>query len=258
MNGDHETADPTINSIDRALLTRLLTDLDDALTGQPPVALLVVGGAAVMQLVDHRTSVDVDVAHPTLNQHVLVAATQVAERHNVRTDWLNDRFRVAYPNASDALAALSLTPIYEGTNLTVRMPPVQELQKLKLMAARPQDLSDLAELMAVEAPERTVDEWVTHFEAMFHNGLLDKERAHVRSAATQAQHRAADASVSTEHSTNQGTREWHAVEPVGPMASESVRCDHPIRTGFCRHLVTPGKRCSAGHLPKYQRQVQTG
>lgn len=179
--------DPAL--ITRDLLFELLAELDAALEGEEPVSLLVVGGAAVMVIVEERTTYDVDVARPELQDPIMRAAAVIGDRRGLRSDWLNDAFLKAFPERAAATASRETTAVYAGDNLRVLMPPAHELIRLKLAAGREQDIKDLAELMAREATNWTIEEWISHLEATFGEQLDAAELGRLMRAYFEARRR---------------------------------------------------------------------
>ena len=64
--------------------------LDEALSGGPPVHLIVCGGASMMWRYDDRLSSDVDVINSLLDDRTRQAVVDVGKRFGIHHDWMND------------------------------------------------------------------------------------------------------------------------------------------------------------------------
>ena len=111
----------------------LLGELDDELSHAGARGdVFIVGGAAMVVAYDARPATrDVDaVWHPSVE--VRHAASRVAARHDdVDADWLNDAVKGFLPVPQPGTGMV----VYEGTALTVSVPPPEYLLATKLLAS---------------------------------------------------------------------------------------------------------------------------
>jgi len=118
-------------------INRLLTELAEVLRQQGLEAKLFIVGGAAMALAYNasRSTNDIDgVFEP--RERVLDAAREIAERHGLATNWLNDAVRAIYmPPHEDA------HPIAQqfGTSLSVEVASADYILAMKAMSTRHSD-----------------------------------------------------------------------------------------------------------------------
>ena len=90
----------------------------------------------------HRFTYDVD-SITVLPPSVVAAAERVADRHGLRSDWLDDLATTIKPRNPPP----SLGTLYEGERLIVRHPASGYLLAMKIVAGRDEDIEDAVVLM---------------------------------------------------------------------------------------------------------------
>lgn len=140
----------------RELLTAL-AELDEEL-GNLNVRgeVFIVGGAAMAIAYDtRRATADVDAVFIPSSE-VRTAASRVAERLNLESDWLNDGAKAFMPGEDE-----NQIGVYEGRNLSVAAASPQYLLAMKLMASRVErdqdDIRDLYRLCGLTTAEEGLD-----------------------------------------------------------------------------------------------------
>lgn len=132
-----------MTTLNREQLLRALEELDKELAQQKVRAeLFVVGGAAMAIAYDaRRSTTDIDAIFvPT--KEVRIAAERVAEKLQIRDDWLNDGVKGFIPGEDP-----ERIDVYEGENLSVSAASPKFLLAMKLMASRAdRDLNDIRTL----------------------------------------------------------------------------------------------------------------
>lgn len=125
----------------------LFEETDEVLSETAPSGVLyvlyVIGGVAMGALFDGRMTQDVDVATAEIPPQVVDAAAEVARRHNIAANWVNNQ-AAAFVEAD--LPPSAFEPIYEGRCLLVRAASPRILLALKLMSGRGRDIADIVEL----------------------------------------------------------------------------------------------------------------
>ncbi len=128
----------------------LFGEIDDVLaqTAHSGVmyVLYVIGGVAMGALFDGRMTQDVDIVTAEIPPQVVEAAAEVARRHNIAANWINNQ-AAAFVEAD--LPPSAFDPIYEGRCLLVRGASPRILLALKLMSGRGRDIADIVELADV-------------------------------------------------------------------------------------------------------------
>jgi hypothetical protein len=125
-------------------LRALLTNLDHQLhsdTGEqhPLIELAVVGGAAMALQWQLRSTRDLDFITDNIPPQLLRAARQVAARHELPDDWLNDRAKGFVPQIP-----YDGVEVFRGDTIVVTVPSNRYLLAMKLYSARETDLDDAA------------------------------------------------------------------------------------------------------------------
>lgn len=125
----------------RVDILNLLRETDMELAPGPKTKITMAGGSAIMfWRADRAGTKDIDVIAPTpLPKDLIAAAERVAIRHGITKNWLNtDASLMPQPQ-------LDIVPeqVFEGENrLIVFIPNPKYMLAMKLLAARPEDLSD--------------------------------------------------------------------------------------------------------------------
>lgn len=128
----------------RRQLQRFLAELDSELARSPggEHTLIVGGGFVMSQQVYMRRTNDVDVISGGLTPAVAQAARSVAMRLGIAADWIN-----AAASGTQLPVQRQLTPIFEGSALTVFSPGLRYVLAMKLRAARDKDFQDCVALV---------------------------------------------------------------------------------------------------------------
>ena len=125
----------------------LFEEVDDVLSEAAPpgvmYVLYVIGGVAMGALFDGRMTQDVDVATAEIPPQVVHAASEVARRHNIAANWINNQ---AAGFVEAELPPSAFDPLYEGRCLLVRGASPRVLLALKLMSGRGRDIADIVDL----------------------------------------------------------------------------------------------------------------
>lgn len=125
----------------------LFEEVDDVLSETAPsgvmYVLYVIGGVAMGALFDGRMTQDVDVATAEIPPQVVHAASEVARRHNIAANWINNQ---AAEFVEADLPPSAFDPLYEGRCLLVRGASPEVLLALKLMSGRGRDIADIVDL----------------------------------------------------------------------------------------------------------------
>jgi hypothetical protein len=133
----------TPSYFDRDQVMALMSELAQAMAADGIGAkIVIVGGGALSFVYDRQATTDIDAAiYP--KQTVAPYAAQIARRHNLRPDWLNDK-AVGYFPHDDPVTI----PIVTIGDVTVERVDTDVLLAMKLRACRPRkDLFDLAVLL---------------------------------------------------------------------------------------------------------------
>lgn len=146
-------------SFDGKQLMELLAELDAELgahgAGKGPHRIAIAGGAAMALRLSDRLTGDVDVVSEGMHPDVRRAAEEVASRHDLRPDWINDAAKLKTVSV-DA----DLEPIFEGAYLVVESVGAGYLLAMKLASARVVDKADcvaLAKELGMESLEELLD-----------------------------------------------------------------------------------------------------
>ena len=138
---------------------KLLAELDAELgahgAGSGPHRIAIAGGAAMALRLSDRLTGDVDVVSEGMHPDVRWAAEEVASRHDLRPDWINDAAKLKTVSV-DA----DLEPIFEGAHLVVESVGAGYLLAMKLASARVVDKADcvaLATELGMESLEELLD-----------------------------------------------------------------------------------------------------
>ena len=129
----------------RADLLRYLAEVDVELGRRYPgvqIEIVVVGGAVMVGRIAGRYTLDVDVISEGMTREFREVVRIVAERHNLRPDWINDAAKlktVAVPT--------SLEDLYGGTHLQVSSAGPRYVLAMKLVSAREFEVADCAYLI---------------------------------------------------------------------------------------------------------------
>lgn len=125
----------------------LLDEVDAVLSETTPpgvmYVLYVIGGIAMGAMFDGRMTQDIDVATAEIPPEVLQAASQVARRHNIAANWINNQ---AAEFVDAELPPSAFDVLFEGRCLMVRGANPRSLLALKLMSGRGKDITDIVEL----------------------------------------------------------------------------------------------------------------
>lgn len=115
----------------------------------------VAGGAAMTLLFDGRASTrDIDAVFRSDRGQLTAAVRDVAARHGLPYEWLNDRVSTLVPSAPDTQATELVLP-----GLHVLVSSERHLLAMKMLAGRDRDLPDLRLLftrLGITSPEQAV------------------------------------------------------------------------------------------------------
>lgn len=136
-------------AFNNAQLLAYMAEVDALLSTRVEIA--VIGGAAISFSDPARLSDDVDVVSEGMPQELRDAASVIAHRHGLRTDWINDAARTGLPRLDPQLRA-----VYRGDCLSVYAAGPKYLLATKLLAGRAVDIRD-ATALAIAAGVTTAD-----------------------------------------------------------------------------------------------------
>ncbi|MCC2314874.1 hypothetical protein [Cellulomonas xiejunii] len=147
------TPDPALSRED---IQQLLTEVGAYLHVRGWTATVyVAGGAAMSLLFDGRTTTrDIDAVFRSDRGQLEAAVRDVATRHGLPVDWLNDRVTRLVPSALDTGATELVVP-----GLHVLVSSERHLLAMKMLAGRERDVPDLALLfrrLGVSTPAQAV------------------------------------------------------------------------------------------------------
>ncbi|UZN03725.1 hypothetical protein [Cellulomonas sp. S1-8] len=147
------TPDPALARED---VHRLLTEVGAYLHSRGWTATVyVAGGAAMTLLFDGRASTrDIDAVFRSDRGQLAAAVRDVADRHDLPVEWLNDRITSRVPAAPDTEATEIVLP-----GLHVLVSSERHLLAMKMLAGRDRDLPDLALLfgrLGITSPAQAV------------------------------------------------------------------------------------------------------
>lgn len=152
------TEDSSPRAFGHAEMIQYFAEVDAELGRRYPSVsstLVVVGGAAMTERVDGRSTNDVDVISEGMTNEIREAARTIAQRHNLRPDWINDAAKMktvaVQPNLED---------LYVGARLRVYSGGPRYVLAMKLVSGRELDLPDCVHLireLEVDNPEVLLD-----------------------------------------------------------------------------------------------------
>lgn len=128
---------------DRDKVVALMSELAEAMAADGIGAkIVIVGGGALCFVYDRQATTDVDAAiYP--KETVARYAAEIARRHSLRPDWLNDKAVGFFPHDDPVTV-----PVVAVGNVIVERADTDVLLAMKLRACRPRkDLFDLAVLL---------------------------------------------------------------------------------------------------------------
>lgn len=135
--------DPASGVLGKAQILAYLGEVGDELGRRRLSARLVVVGGSYLALHDLREStMDVD-SLTRLEDEVAAVIRVVADRHDLRPDWLNDS---AAPFAPSGLRVEDCQILYQHKDLTVLGPLPSQVFLMKLLAGRAPDHDDMVAL----------------------------------------------------------------------------------------------------------------
>lgn len=135
--------------IDKQLLDQLLNELDTGYASKfgragPPdkLSLLIVGGAALITRFGHRSTFDVDALTTRLPPKLTSVINDIAIRHGMENDWLNNTVgrNDSHVRTYDAFLYRS------GVAIDYYFPSETILLVMKVAASRPHDIVDAIKL----------------------------------------------------------------------------------------------------------------
>lgn len=143
-------------ALSREDVHRLLTEVGAFLHVRGWTATVhVAGGAAMTLLFDGRASTrDIDAVFRSDRGQLTAAVRDVAARHDLPFDWLNDRVATFVPSAPDTQATELVVP-----GLRVLVSSERHLLAMKMLAGRDRDLPDLRLLftrLGITSPAQAV------------------------------------------------------------------------------------------------------
>ena len=130
----------------------LFQALDAGLRGsslRSPIEIVVVGGAAVMQWNQRRTTYDVDVVSEGIPSVFWDVVAAVGRDEDLEDGWLNAAARVHAPTGPTPGEP---SEIYVGPNLSVYGASAHYVLAMKLLSGRPVDREDMPALLAATRP----------------------------------------------------------------------------------------------------------
>jgi hypothetical protein len=146
------TPDPSLSRQD---IHRLLTEVGAYLHVRGRTATIYVAGGAMSLLFEDRaTTRDIDAVFRSDRGQLDAAIRDVAVRHDLPVEWLNDRVTSLVPATPDDEATELVVP-----GLRVLVSSERHLLAMKMLAGRDRDLPDLALLFAalrITSPEQAV------------------------------------------------------------------------------------------------------
>ncbi|MDA8063748.1 MAG: hypothetical protein M0T80_15190 [Actinomycetota bacterium] len=128
---------------DKDTVMALMSELAEAMAADGIGAkIVIVGGGALCFVYDRQTTTDVDAAiYP--KEAIAPYAAEIARRHDLRPDWLNDKAVGFFPHDDPVTI-----PVIAVGDVTVERVDTDVLLAMKLRACRPRkDLFDLAILL---------------------------------------------------------------------------------------------------------------
>ena len=231
-------------------MMEFLAEVDQELVtaGSEPVHLVAVGGAAMLTRRASRVTGDIDIVSEGVSDAVRRACEEVAERHGLAPDWINDGAKIK-------VVSVALTPerIFSGKCLVVDSAGPRYILAMKLLSSRDVDVDDcvhlvrelgisssneLRDLAVVAVAPRTPPPRVMYWtEEVFKKARRGHLRRTVRAAAARSL-----------------ARLKHRRRPTMEPAPRSAKILCGVRIGkrkTCRHpQPAVGCPCAAGHIRK--------
>jgi hypothetical protein len=145
MSNPDQSEHPLPGVLGKSEILDYLSEVADELADRGRSARLVVVGGSYLALHDLREStMDVDTITRLEAELTAVIAT-VADRHDLRADWLNDNAAAFSPIG---LRIEDCQLLFEHEYLTVLGPPAAQIFLMKLLAGRAPDHDDMVALWA--------------------------------------------------------------------------------------------------------------
>ncbi|WP_420637775.1 DUF6036 family nucleotidyltransferase [Candidatus Poriferisocius sp.] len=123
-------------------LKELLDEVDGVLGPGEPISVVACGGAVMLLKYDIRRTNDVDIISEPFPEELQQAAREVAQRHRLRDDWINDAAKMSIPKLAPRFETL-----YRGRRLQVLSPGAHFILAMKLAAGREVDFEDAVRLV---------------------------------------------------------------------------------------------------------------
>ena len=166
--------------LDAAQLRRLFEELSEELRWtRTRVQIYVVGGAAMsLAFARDRTTLDVDARIDSGHQRMIEAVHQVARKHGLDDNWLNEQATTAIPRKPDATARV----LFQSPYLTVTGASARHLLAMKLLAARRADEQDIRTLVR-HLDLRRPEDAVAIYEELFPDEALKEAAAQLLTTA---------------------------------------------------------------------------
>ena len=157
MSDPDQSQHPVPGILGKSEILDYLSEVADELAIRGLSARLVVVGGSYLALHDLREStMDVDTV-TRLEAELTAVIRTVADRHDLRADWLNDN---AAPFSPIGLRIEDCQLLYEYKQLTVLGPPAGQVFLMKLLAGRAPDHDDMVALWGLcdfESAQAVVD-----------------------------------------------------------------------------------------------------
>jgi hypothetical protein len=143
MSDPDLSGNPVPGILGKSEILDYLSEVADELAARDLSARLVVVGGSYLALHDLREStMDVDTI-TRLEAKVTSVIAMIADRHDLRADWLNDNAAAFSPIG---LRIEDCQLLYERRQLTVLGPPAGQIFLMKLLAGRAPDHDDMVAL----------------------------------------------------------------------------------------------------------------
>ena len=157
MSTQDQSPHSTPGILGKSEILDYLSEVADELASRGLSARLIVVGGSYLALHDLREStMDVDTV-TRLEAEITAVIQTIADRHELRADWLNDH---AAPFSPAGLRLEHCQVLYEGNQLTVLGPPASQIFLMKLLAGRAPDHDDMIALWPLcdfESAQTAVD-----------------------------------------------------------------------------------------------------
>ena len=229
-------------------LPSLLSEVDEimAAAGCAPVHLVTVGGASMLTRIPGRQTGDIDIISEGMNNDLREACKEVASRHNLAPDWMND-------GVKGFTVSVDLQPerIFTGKCLTLDSAGPRYLLAMKLLSGRKADEQDCIHLIretGIYDEEELLDLMET---ASGVRGLRPRDEYWAKEmlAVARKGRRIRSLRNSFLALVRRLTRSRTADKPEsGQAALRKCGAPNKSKAGHCSH-PHPGKggRCPAGH-----------